>query len=46
MAKGGGMGRRGREKSVKKFKVEYITKRRALQGGSQKWAFDLRSNKM
>jgi hypothetical protein len=35
-AKGGGMGGRGKEKSVKKFKVEDITKRRALQWGSQK----------
>jgi hypothetical protein len=31
-AKGG----RGKEKNVRKLKVEDITKRRALQGGSQK----------
>jgi hypothetical protein len=36
MAKRGGMGGRGRKKNVKKLKVEDITKRRALQGGSQK----------
>jgi hypothetical protein len=35
-AKGGGMGGRGREKNVRKLKVEDIIKRRALQGGSQK----------
>jgi hypothetical protein len=31
---------------LRKLKVEDVMKRRALQGGSQNWALDLRTYKM